>query len=120
LKLSRPEEARKSANKVLEKEMTNVKAVYRRAQSYISTGDWIEAEQDIKNGLLLEPKSSDFAALYKSLKQQSAAANKKEAAIWANSFKKMAAAKPAAPAGNDTKVENGGTEPMDAANEADA
>lgn len=38
---------------VLEAESGNLKALYRRAQAYLASGDFVEAEMDIKQGLML-------------------------------------------------------------------
>lgn len=90
LKLNKPMEARKSANKVLEKDPQNLKALYRRSQSFLDTGDWVEAEIDIKQGLALDSESTDFKLLQKRLKKSSAAAAKAEKDMWAAAFKKTA------------------------------
>lgn len=89
LKAGRPMEARKAANKVLDTDSFNIKGLYRRAQSYIETGDWVEAAQDIKKGLGSDPDNVDLKLLARKLKAAEAAASKNEAALWAGSFAKM-------------------------------
>jgi len=98
LKTGRYAEARKAADKVLSAEPSNLKALYRRAQAWVGTSDWVEAEQDVKGGLLLDPGNADFKALAKRLRAAEAAASKKEAALWAGSFRRMARAAEKAPA----------------------
>lgn len=106
LKLGDWIETEKAASKVLEKDAGNSKALFRRAQGYIGSGDFIEAEMDIKRGLAQEEEEeesegggekkkkkkdvSDFKVLYKQWKVKSAAATKKEAKTWVNAFAKMA------------------------------
>lgn len=97
LKLSEPAQARKACDKVLEKEPNNMKALYRRAQAYLATKDFIEAQQDIKQGLSLHADDVDFAQLSKRCKVMSAASAKKEAATWAKAFQKMASDREAEP-----------------------
>jgi FK506-binding protein 4/5 len=53
---------------VLELDPCNIKALYRRAQARIGTGDLLEAELDIKAGLLNEPDNADLNALNRKLK----------------------------------------------------
>ena len=89
LKTGEPMKARSSASKVLDKDIGNIKALYRRAQSYIQTQDWVEASQDIKAGLSSEPENMDFKILAKKLKLEEAKTAKKEASLWANTFHKM-------------------------------
>ena len=48
--------AKKCCDKVLELDSQNLKALYRRAQSYIATRDYLEASQDLKNALLIDPE----------------------------------------------------------------
>lgn len=61
-------EAAKQATKVLDMEPSNVKALYRRAQARMGLAELVEAEVDIKAGLLTEPDNVDLQALYKRLK----------------------------------------------------
>lgn len=61
-------EAAKQATKVLDMEPSNVKALYRRAQARMGLAEYVEAEVDIKAGLLTEPENADLQALYKRLK----------------------------------------------------
>eukprot|EP00890_Picochlorum_soloecismus_P002491 jgi/Picsp_1/3242/NSC_06082-R1_rotamase fkbp 1 len=77
------------ASKVLENDPYNMKALYRRAQTYIRNGDWVEASQDIKTALGSEPKNKDFVLLAKQLKLAESRSSKNEAKIWASTFAKL-------------------------------
>jgi hypothetical protein len=48
--------------------MQNVKALYRRAQAYMATADFMEAEVDLKRAAHLEPENAEVKALMKKLK----------------------------------------------------
>lgn len=61
-------EAAKQATKVLDMDPSNVKALYRRAQARMGLTEFVEAEIDIKAGLLSEPDNADLQALHKRLK----------------------------------------------------
>lgn len=104
LKLKRPGDAKKAADKVLEADSFHLKGLYRRAQAYIETGDWVEAEQDIKKALGVEPNNADFKALMKKLKVAEAKAAKSEKALWAGSFQKMMAKNAAADEHKGTSI----------------
>lgn len=92
LKTRRSEEARKAADKVLETDSYNLKALYRRAQAYMQTEDWLEASQDIKKALSVEPDNVDFKLLARKLKAAEAEAARGTAQMWSSTFKKMGAA----------------------------
>jgi tetratricopeptide (TPR) repeat protein len=92
LKAGRPVDARKAADKVLEDDGFNLKALYRRAQAYMATSDFLEAEMDLRKGLGQEPDNTDFKALLRRLRTSQAAASKKEAELWSSTFQKMAMA----------------------------
>jgi len=44
-------------SQVLDVEFCNVKALYRRAQAYIETGDFLLADVDIKKALVVDPQN---------------------------------------------------------------
>ncbi|GAB4815844.1 hypothetical protein N2152v2_002890 [Parachlorella kessleri] len=116
LKLHETKKAIKVATDVLEADSSNLKALYRRAQAYLATGDFVEAEMDIKAGLVLvggtaegtaagvlqpgycnvargrsnDEANTDFKLLLRKFKQQQAATAKKEAALYSTMFKKLA------------------------------
>ncbi|KAL4419972.1 hypothetical protein ABPG75_007070 [Micractinium tetrahymenae] len=87
LKLGNAAEARKAADKVLEHDGGNLKALYRRAQAFMATADYVEAEQDIRKGLIEDSNSADFKLLLRKLKAAEAAAVKKERGLWAGMMK---------------------------------
>ncbi|KAL4857094.1 Peptidyl-prolyl cis-trans isomerase [Chlorella vulgaris] len=89
LKLGNAVEARKAADKVLEGDSGNLKALYRRAQAYLATADFVEAELDIKRGLAEDSASSDFKLLLKKAKHQQATAGKKEASLYSGMMKAL-------------------------------
>ncbi|PSC75187.1 peptidyl-prolyl cis-trans isomerase FKBP62-like [Micractinium conductrix] len=92
LKLNAPIAARKAADKVLESDGANVKALYRRAQAWLATADFVEAEQDIRAGLAEDPNSTDFKLLLKKWKSAQAAAAKKEKGLWAGMMRGLSVA----------------------------
>jgi len=47
----------------LEADPSSTKAMYRKAQAFIGQGDYVEAEQDVKRGLLIAPTDQDMLAL---------------------------------------------------------
>jgi FK506-binding protein 4/5 len=77
---------------VLEKDGQNIKALYRRAQAYLKRQDFVEAEQDIKAALALNPANSELRKLHQDWKRASAEYAKKEKRIFGNIFEKMAKA----------------------------
>lgn len=87
LKLGNPVEARKAADKVLEHDGGNLKALYRRAQAWMETKDFVEAEMDIKKGLVEAADSTDFKLLLRKFKVAQASAVKKERGLWAGMMK---------------------------------
>lgn len=84
-------EAVKQASKVLEVDPANVKALYRRAQARMALSDLLEAELDIKAGLLAHPDNADLAALARKLKVQTREVNKKEAKLYGKMFAALGA-----------------------------
>eukprot|EP00878_Enallax_costatus_P000765 GHUV01000883.1.p1 GENE.GHUV01000883.1~~GHUV01000883.1.p1 ORF type:complete len:637 (+),score=229.81 GHUV01000883.1:67-1911(+) len=96
-------EAAKQASKVLDVDPSNVKALYRRAQARMGLAEFVEAEVDIKSGLLTEPENADLQSLYKRLKVQMREVNKKEAKLYGKMFAalgKGSSTEPAAAAAN--------------------
>lgn len=68
IKEGRWDDVRKSADKVLELDAANVKALYRRAMALMKSQDYFEAELDLKKALDAEPNNADVKALEKQLK----------------------------------------------------
>ncbi|XP_009610546.1 peptidyl-prolyl cis-trans isomerase FKBP62-like [Nicotiana tomentosiformis] len=89
LKLKDYKQAEKLCTKVLETESTNVKALYRRAQSYINMVDFDLAEFDIKKALEIDPANRDVKLEYKALKEKVKEYNKKDAKFYGNMFAKL-------------------------------
>ncbi|XP_076887371.1 peptidyl-prolyl cis-trans isomerase FKBP62-like [Bidens hawaiensis] len=89
LKLKEYKQAEKLCTKVLELEITNVKALYRRAQAYINVADLDLAEVDIKKALEIDPNNKDVKLEYKVLKEKIKEYNKKDAKFYGNMFAKM-------------------------------
>jgi FK506-binding protein 4/5 len=55
-------------SQVLDLDPSNVKALYRRAQARVGLNELLEAELDVKAGLLNEPSNADLLALQRKLK----------------------------------------------------
>lgn len=86
LKLHNYKEVNKNCEKVLEVDSGNIKALYRRAQSFLATQDFVEAECDLKRGLEEAPDNADLLALQKKLKVVMRVQNKKEAKLYSRMF----------------------------------
>uniref|UniRef100_A0A2P2NID5 Uncharacterized protein n=1 Tax=Rhizophora mucronata TaxID=61149 RepID=A0A2P2NID5_RHIMU len=71
---------------VLDIESANVKALYRRAQAYMQTGDLFSAEQDVKKALEVDAQNREMKSLQKTLKQLKAESNKRDAKLYSNMF----------------------------------
>ncbi|KAL1194387.1 Peptidyl-prolyl cis-trans isomerase FKBP62 [Cardamine amara subsp. amara] len=69
---------------VLDIEFQNVKALYRRAQSYIEMGDFNSAEMDIKKALEADPENREVKSLYRTLKESKAESNNRDAKLYVN------------------------------------
>eukprot|EP00887_Chlorella_sp_A99_P000151 scaffold16.g151.t1 len=91
LKLGKWKDVARVASEVLEVENGNLKALYRRATAYIELGDYVEAEMDIKQGLLVEPEAADFKALHRRWKVVAGRGQRKQAAVYGGMFKKAPA-----------------------------
>ncbi|XP_061367152.1 70 kDa peptidyl-prolyl isomerase-like isoform X2 [Gastrolobium bilobum] len=72
--------------KVLDIEFYNVKALYRRAQAYIETGDYLLADVDVKKALEVDPQNREVKVIKKKLKQLQADSDKKDAKLYENIF----------------------------------
>ncbi|XP_052736486.1 70 kDa peptidyl-prolyl isomerase isoform X3 [Vigna angularis] len=78
--------AQKKYEQVLDVEFCNVKALYRRAQAYIETGDFVLADVDIKKALVADPQNREVKIIQKKLKQLQADKDKKDAKLYENMF----------------------------------
>ncbi|KAK7376981.1 hypothetical protein VNO80_02401 [Phaseolus coccineus] len=86
LKLNDFRGAIKLCSQVLDVEFCNMKALYRRAQAYIETGDFLLADVDIKKALLVDPQNWEVKVIQKKLKQLQADKDKKDAKLFENIF----------------------------------
>ncbi|XP_057717738.1 70 kDa peptidyl-prolyl isomerase-like [Arachis stenosperma] len=86
LKLNDFPGAMKLCSQVLDVEICNVKALYRRAQAYIETGDFLLADVDIKKALEVDPQNREVMVMKKKLKQLQAENDKKYAKLYENMF----------------------------------
>ncbi|BDA45510.1 Peptidyl-prolyl cis-trans isomerase FKBP62 [Coccomyxa sp. Obi] len=79
-----------AANKVLNSNPSDVKALYRRAQAHLGQQDFVEALVDIKAALQVEPANKDVRVLLARYKKESAAANQRDAVMYKTMFQKLA------------------------------
>ncbi|XP_027332739.1 70 kDa peptidyl-prolyl isomerase-like isoform X4 [Abrus precatorius] len=86
LKLNDLPGAIKLCSQVLDVEFCNVKALYRRAQAYIETGDFLLADVDIKKALEVDPQNREVMIIKKKLKQLQADSDKKDAKLYEHMF----------------------------------
>ncbi|CAI8606220.1 unnamed protein product [Vicia faba] len=86
LKLNDFAGAVKLCTQVLDVEFHNVKALYRRAQAYIETGDFLLADVDIKKALEVDPQNRELKMLKMKVKQLRADSDKKDAKLYENMF----------------------------------
>ncbi|XP_019436966.1 PREDICTED: peptidyl-prolyl cis-trans isomerase FKBP62-like [Lupinus angustifolius] len=86
LKLNDFPGAIKLCSQVLDVEFHNVKALYRRAQAYIETGDLLSADVDIKKALEVDPQNREVKVLQRKCKQLQAENDKKYAKLYGNMF----------------------------------
>jgi len=76
-----------NCSKVLEHDGSNVKALYRRAQGYMNTAFFIEAEVDLVRARQEDPDNKDVVTLMQRLKQMRKAYDAKSAKMYGNMFK---------------------------------
>ncbi|KAK6942125.1 FKBP-type peptidyl-prolyl cis-trans isomerase domain [Dillenia turbinata] len=76
-------------SKVLEFDSSNVKALYRRSQSYLRTSELEKAEADIKRALTIDPTNRDVRMEYKTLKDRQKEYAKYQAGIFSTMLSKM-------------------------------
>ena len=80
-----------AADKVLENDGLNAKALYRRAQARLALQDFVEAERDARVALAEDPAASDLKLLFEKIKKEAASYDKKQAKTFSNLFGRMAA-----------------------------
>jgi len=71
-----------SCEKALDIDVKNVKAIFRRGQSYAGQGDFEKARQDMIAAIKLDPKNKDIRAAYEDLKKQELDYKKKQQAMY--------------------------------------
>ena len=89
LKLKEYPAAAALCTKVLEVEGNNVKALFRRGQSYVATQDFIEAEFDLKAAEAEDPDNAEVKREMLRLKKARKAYNQKEKGKYKNMFAKL-------------------------------
>ncbi|KAI3900794.1 hypothetical protein MKW92_045878 [Papaver armeniacum] len=89
LKLGDYVEASKCCTKVLELDPYNVKALYRRSQSYLETQDLEKAEIDIKRALSINPNNREVKLEYNKLRDKKKEYAKYEAEIFGTMFSRQ-------------------------------
>lgn len=86
LKLNDFQEVIKLCSKVLDIEFSNIKALFRRAQAYLETGDLLLAERDINKALEADPLNREVKLLQKKLKELKAESDKRDAKLYSTMF----------------------------------
>ncbi|KAI4337067.1 hypothetical protein L6164_015525 [Bauhinia variegata] len=76
----------KMCSQVLDIESVNVKALYRRAQAYIETGDLLLADADVKKALEADPQNREVMMMQRKLKQLQAESDRRDAKLYTNMF----------------------------------
>ncbi|XP_077210967.1 70 kDa peptidyl-prolyl isomerase-like [Tasmannia lanceolata] len=89
LKLGQYIETLRLCTKVLDLDPHNVKALYRRSQSYVRTSEFEKAEADIKKSLSIDPNNRDVKLEYKKLVEKKKEYDKNQARIFATMFSRM-------------------------------
>ncbi|KAI3932960.1 hypothetical protein MKW98_029193 [Papaver atlanticum] len=89
LKLGDYVEASKCCTKVLELDPSNVKALYRRSQSYLETLDLEKAEIDIKKALSINPNNREVKLEYNKLRNKKKEYANYEAEIFGTMFSRL-------------------------------
>jgi len=67
-----------SCEKSLDIDVNNVKAIFRRGQSYAGQGDYEKARQDMVAAIKLDPKNKDLRRAYEDLKKKEEDYKKKQ------------------------------------------
>lgn len=81
--------ARKACDKVLKQDSQNIKALYRRAQTFIGTNDFIEAKRDLGNALAVDPDCKEAKLEMRRLAKLQQQRDAKEKKLYANMFEKL-------------------------------
>jgi len=99
-----------AADKVLERDGLNVKALFRRAQARLALQEFVEAERDARVALAEDPTAADLKALLAKIKKEAQAYDRKQAKQFSNLFGRMAAIKAAEEKKKKLKEEKEGKE----------
>ena len=75
-------------SKVLEIDSGNIKALYRRAQAYLGSLDFLEAELDVQKALVLQPDHAEMQALGKKIRVAQRDQAKKDSSLYSKMFSK--------------------------------
>ena len=99
-----------AADKVLERDGLNVKALFRRAQARLALQEFVEAERDARVALAEDPTAADLKALLAKIKKEAQAYDRKQAKQFSNLFGRMAAMEAAEEKKKKLKEEKEGKE----------
>jgi len=72
-----------NCEKALDIEVNNVKAIFRRGQSYVGQGEYEKARKDFQSALQLDPQNADLKRALNDLKKQEDDYKKKQQALYA-------------------------------------
>jgi len=75
------------ADKVLEKQPDNIKALYRKGCALSESDDWVNAENILQKGLEIEPENKDFKRELAKLKKKIKIQNDKDKKMYQRMFK---------------------------------
>eukprot|EP00462_Mataza_sp_D1_P001798 CAMPEP_0175097478 /NCGR_PEP_ID=MMETSP0086_2-20121207/5307_1 /TAXON_ID=136419 /ORGANISM="Unknown Unknown, Strain D1" /LENGTH=189 /DNA_ID=CAMNT_0016370989 /DNA_START=25 /DNA_END=594 /DNA_ORIENTATION=- len=89
LKLNDPARALKFANKALELDQQNIKALFRRGLAFAGLRDNDSAERDLAQALALSPNDTGIQKTLKAVRAKLKAEEKKHAKKWQGAFEKM-------------------------------
>ncbi|KAJ8635529.1 hypothetical protein MRB53_009796 [Persea americana] len=88
-KLGDYDETSRLCTKVLDLDPYNVKALYRRSQSYLRASDFEKAEEDLKKALSIDPNNRDVKVEYKKLKEKQKEHDRNQAKMFGTMFSRM-------------------------------
>lgn len=94
LKLNDYQDTLKNCNKALEIDSRNVKGLFRRASTRMALKEWPESKKDLQQVLALDPKNADALKTLATVNAIIQEQNKKDRALYANMFERMAPAPP--------------------------
>jgi len=86
LKLGDHQSVLEKTDYVLDKDPNNVKALFRRAQSYIALKEYENAKKDLVAAVKIDPSNSDVRKEYERVKKLEEDERKKQSKVYANMF----------------------------------